>query len=126
MKTPIYFDHLEAHVSDIKKYCEFLTKLFRGGRYKEISSSGTAMFITPDSVNFEIKKKKSNEAPINSGICGPCIRMENPLDHIENVLGLKIDMSATTPEGNVHFFTDHEGITWHVKDYIHKDQFINW
>lgn len=126
MEKPVYFDHIEAHVSDIQKYCNFLVKLFQGGKHKKINDNGTSMYVSPDDLAIEIKKRASDVLPIESGICMPCIRLENPEDHICNTLGLKIDKSFPLPEGSVYFFTDHENIVWHAKSYIHKDQFIEF
>jgi hypothetical protein len=47
-------------------------------------------------------------------------------EHIERDLGLTVDEVVTNPEGEVFFFTDHEGIQWHIKDYVHRDRYINW
>ena len=72
------FDHIEVHVSDIKKYCEFLTSLFECGSYKVISQSGTSMFTSPEGINIEVKKKKNDQAPVVSGFCNPCLRRPDP------------------------------------------------
>jgi len=118
-------DHIEIHVSDIEGYCQFLTRLFGGGRYKQISESGRSMYITEAGENFEIKKRLTDNAPDRSGLCLPCIRMDEAAAHLE-ALGLTVDETITNPEGIVHFFTDHEGIQWHVKSYSHRDRYINW
>ncbi|MFA4905570.1 MAG: VOC family protein [Candidatus Margulisiibacteriota bacterium] len=126
MSKPVFFDHLEAHVSDIPAYCEFLIKIFQGGRYRVISKSGTAMFISNDGLNIEIKKKQTEELPRPIGFCQPCLRTENAKEFIEKTLKLKIDKTVKNPDGNCYFFTDHEGVTWHIKDYLIKDEYVNW
>lgn len=126
MDSKVYFDHIEAHVSDIKKYCEFLVKLFRGGRYKQLNENGTSMYLNPDGFAVEIKKKQGDIRPADAGICMPCIRLENPEDFIEKELGFKIEKSFDLPDGKVHFFTDHENIVWHAKSYTHKDRMVDF
>lgn len=126
MSNPVFFDHIEVHVEDIAQYCTFLVKLFQGGRYKVITESGTSMFVSNDGINIEIKKKKTQDLSASSGFCNPCIRMENAKSFIESTLQLSITNTVTNPDGNVYFFTDHEGITWHIKDYVFRDSFINW
>ena len=126
MDNKVFFDHVEAHVSDIKGYCEFLVKLFCGGKFKQLNENGTSMYLNPDGFAIEVKKKGEGLQPVTAGICMPCIRMENPEDHVENELGLKIEKSFDLPDGKVHFFTDHENITWHVKNYTDKDQTVNF
>lgn len=126
MNAPVFLDHIEIHVDDIPRYCDFLTKLFRGGRYKVISETGTSMFQSNDGVNFEIKKKKTPGAPILAGVCQPCLRMENAKPFIENDLKLKIEKEVLNPDGSCYFFFDHEGVSWHVKDYLIRDKYINW
>ncbi|MDP3979912.1 MAG: hypothetical protein Q8Q33_00710, partial [Chlamydiota bacterium] len=123
---PVFFDHIEVHVTDIPKYCDFLQSIFQGGRYKVISDSGTSMFVSQDGINIEIKKKKTNDMPDQSGFCNPCLRMENAKDFIEQKLNLQIDQTMKNPDGNCYFFKDHEGITWHIKEYLVRDKFINW
>lgn len=126
MNTPIYFDHVEVHVNDIAGYCKFLQKLFCGGRYKVISETGTSMFCSPDLINFEIKKRQDDAPkPQSSGFCRPCLRMEHAKEHILG-LGLKIDLQVQNPDGPCYFFTDHEGVVWHIKEYLVRDQYINW
>jgi len=126
MTGPVFFDHIEAHVEDVPRYCEFLVKLFQGGRYKIISDSGTSMFASNDGVNIEIKEKKIDEKPHAAGFCNPCLRMEKAKDFIEKELKLKIEQSIKNPDGFCYFFKDHEGITWHIKEYLVRDIFINW
>lgn len=126
MSNAVFFDHIEVHVENVPEYCAFLKKIFQGGRYKVISETGTSMFISNDGINFEVKKKKTGNAPIFSGFCKPCLRMENAKVFIENELKLKIDQTVANPDGDCYFFTDHEGITWHIKDYLTRDKYINW
>ena len=120
------FDHIEAHVADIPAYCAFLTKLFGGGRHKVISETGTSMFISPDGLCVEVKKRAVAAAPAASGFCNPCLRRDGAKAFIERELGLRIDKTVENPSGKVHFFTDHEGIVWHIKDYSQKDEFVSW
>jgi len=108
-------DHIEVHVSDIKKYCDFLTAIFEGGSYKVISKSGTSMFTSPEGLNIEVKKKKISLAPEMAGFCNPCLRRPEPKELISR-LGLNIESENDTPSGKVYFFKDHEGIKWHIKD----------
>ena len=126
MSNSIFFDHIEVHVEDIAEYCEFLVKIFQGGRYKVISETGTSMFISNDGINIEVKKKKTSAMTAFAGFCKPCLRMENAKNFIENKLQLKIENTVSNPDGDCYFFVDHEGITWHVKDYLIKDKYINW
>lgn len=126
MDKAVYFDHIEAHVGDIKGYCEFLVKLFRGGKYKQVSDNGTSMYLNPQGFAVEVKKKGIDAAPAAAGICMPCIRLENPEDFIEKELGLSIEKSFDLADGKVHFFTDHEGVTWHAKSYTHKDKTVDF
>lgn len=109
------FDHVEAHVSDIKRYCLFLQSLFEGGSFEVISQSGTSMFTSPDGINIEVKKKKIDYAPEMSGFCNPCLRRPDPKSLILG-LGLEIESEQDAPFGKVYFFKDHEGVTWHIKD----------
>jgi len=90
MSNSIFFDHIEVHVEDIAEYCEFLVKIFQGGRYKVISETGTSMFISNDGINIEVKKKKTSAMTAFAGFCKPCLRMENAKNFIENKLQLKI------------------------------------
>ena len=109
------FDHVEAHVSDIKRYCHFLQSLFEGGSFEVISQSGTSMFTSPDGINIEVKKKKIDQVPEMSGFCNPCLRRPDPKSLILE-LGLEIESEQDAPFGKVYFFKDHEGVTWHIKD----------
>jgi len=109
------FDHIEVHVSEVKKYCDFLTAIFEGGSYEVISKSGTSMFTSPAGIHIEIKKKKNNQVPEMSGFCNPCLRRPDPQQLILR-LGLKIKSIQDAPFGKVYFFKDHEGVTWHIKD----------
>jgi len=126
MNTHVFFDHIEVHVEDIQKYCEFLIKIFQGGRCKVISDTGTSMYKSNDGINIEIKKKKAGDVPKSTGYCNPCLRMENAKDFIENKLGFKISKTMNNPDGNCYFFDDHENITWHIKEYLVEDLYINW
>lgn len=126
MSNTVFFDHIEVHVENIPEYCAFLKKIFQGGRYKVISETGTSMFVSNDGINFEVKKKKIGSAPIFSGFCKPCLRMENAKEFIEHELKLSITETVTNPDGFCYFFDDHEGITWHIKDYLIRDKFTNW
>lgn len=109
------FDHIEVHVLDVKKYCDFLRSIFEGGSFKVISESGTSMFTSPEEINIEVKKTKLNQAPVSIGFCNPCLRRSDAKAFISR-LGLTIDKELSSPEGPVFFFTDHEGIQWHMKD----------
>lgn len=126
MDNKVHVDHIEVHVADIPGYGTFLLSLFQGGRFKQISDSGTSMFISADGLCIEVKKRKISDRPIRSGFCLPCLRTKGARRFILDELGLPIDETITNPEGEVHFFTDHEGIEWHVKDYSHRDRYINW
>lgn len=109
------FDHIEVHVSDIKKYCDFLVAVFEGGSCEIISGSGTSMFIAKDGTHIEVKRKKIHQAPEMSGFCNPCLRRIDPEAFILE-LGLKIESVQDASFGKVYFFKDHEGVTWHIKD----------
>lgn len=111
----VRFDHVEVHVSDIIRYCKFLKTLFEGGTCEVISKSGTSMFTSPDGINLEVKKRKGEVAPVMSGFCNPCLRRPSPKEFITG-LGLAIDKELSTALGKVYFFTDHEGVMWHIKD----------
>ena len=126
MRTTASFDHIEAHVADVPGYCAFLVKVFGGGRHKVISESGTAMFISPDGLCVEVKRREVSAPPAASGICNPCLRREGARGFIEQELGFRIEKTAENPSGKVYFFTDHEGILWHIKDYSQKDGYISW
>lgn len=126
MTTPTFFDHIEVHVNDIPKYCRFLKTVFGSGRYKVISDSGTAMFKSDDGLNIEIKKKDSQDLATAAGFCNPCLRREKAKNFIEKKLKLKITKAVDNPDGKCYFFIDHEGITWHIKEYLAQDKYINW
>jgi hypothetical protein len=126
MRKSVFFDHIEVHVEDIPRYCDFLVKIFDGGRFKQISESGISMFTSNDGINIEIKKRDNYVFPSIAGFCCPCLRMENAKKVIEQELGLEIQSIVNNPDGNCYFFLDHEGITWHIKDYLIRDEFINW
>lgn len=126
MNTPVFFDHIEVHVLDVPRYCEFLVKVFQSGRFKVISESGTSMFQSSDGLCIEVKKRKDDRLPAASGFCYPCLRMQGAKDFIEKTLRLQVQKTVKNPDGDVFFFTDHEGVTWHIKDYLGRDTFVNW
>lgn len=121
----IHFDHIEVHVADIPAYCDFLQKLFGGGKHQRLNAEGVSMFKTPDGICFELKPRVAEAAPDRSGFCLPCIRASGARAHIAS-LGLSIDQASMNPDGEVLFFTDHEGIQWHMKDHDHADGMVNW
>jgi len=125
MSNPVFWDHIEIHVDDIQGYGAFLMKLFGGGRFRPISDSGTSMFITNQGQAFEIKARVAVGGATRSGFCLPCIRTLDARGHLDR-LGLSIDETAANPDGEILFFTDHEGIQWHVKSYQRMDDNINW
>ncbi len=114
----IKFDHMEAHVSDIKKYCEHLKEMFQGGDIEVLNEEGISMFTSPDGFNVEIKKREENcAAPDLSGFCCPCLRMNDAKSFIEDKLGYDIVDTKTHPAGYpVYFFYDYEKVLWHIKD----------
>ena len=126
MSNPVFLDHIEAHVENIPEYCKFLVKIFQGGRYKVIADSGVSMFLSNVGINIEVKKKTTTEPPNSSGFCNPCLRMVNAKEFIEKELGFTIERTIHNAEGDCHFFTDHEGIPWHIKDYLMRDTYTNW
>lgn len=126
INKPVFFDHIEVHVDDIPRYCDFLVKMFHGGRYKVISESGTSMFASNDGINIELKKKTPEKTANHAGFCNPCLRMENAKAFITNELKFNITFTTKNPDGNCYFFDDHEGITWHIKEYLVRDIYINW
>src|SRR5436190_18302112 len=109
------FDHIEAHVADIQRYCRFLEALFEGGKSEVVSPTGTSMFTAPDGTCIEIKRREVDTAPANSGFCRPCLRRPQPRELLQR-LGLEITDEIDAPFGKVLFFDDHERITWHIKD----------
>ncbi len=109
------FDHIEVHVDDINRYCAFLTRLFEGGAYAVISTTGTSMYTAPDGLCIEVKKKKVSEPFVQSGFCNPCLRRPAAQQFIE-ALGLTVESVRATTAGPVFFFQDHEHILWHMKD----------
>lgn len=126
MNKTVLFDHIEVYVQDINKYCMFLNKIFQGGRYRIISPSGTAMFKSNDGMNIEIKKRGVSKKPAAAGYCNPCLRTDSAKHFIENVLKLEIRRVVKNPGGDCYFFTDHEGVVWHIKDYLKQDDYVNW
>lgn len=109
------FDHIETHVREINRYCDFLVTIFEGGTYEKISDSGTSMYSSPEGIHIEVKKTKLDQAPVSVGFCNPCLRRQDAKAFISR-LGLTIDKELLSPEGPVFFFTDYEGIQWHMKD----------
>ncbi|MBB31201.1 MAG: hypothetical protein CME25_20110 [Gemmatimonadetes bacterium] len=126
MGKVVLFDHVEVHVDDIPGYCEFLVKIFQGGRHHVISDSGTAMFVSVDGYAIEIKQRKGDGAPQASGFCNPCLRTEGAKALIEDDLGCEITQTVENDDGHIYFFVDHEGVTWHIKDYLLLDSQVNW
>lgn len=115
------FDHLEVHVKDIRNYCNFLIKLFRGGTVEILNKEGVSMYTSPEGLNIEVKKRKIAQLPILSGFCNPCLRMEGARDFIQNTLKYEIIDIRKTPQGYpVYFFKDYEDILWHIKDIPEK------
>ena len=125
----IHFDHIEVHVSNSKKYSEFLLKLFEGGRVKKIADNNVYMFLSKENLHIEIKEinniSSNYEIENYIGFCLPCLRMKNALNHINNLYNIKIIKTINNPEGDCIFFNDYEGILWHIKDYEHLDMFVN-
>jgi hypothetical protein len=126
MNNSVFFDHIEVHVEDVERYCIFLKELFQGGRYNVISESGTSMFVSNDGINFEIKKKKGVDTANIAGFCNPCLRMEHAKFIIQDKFQFTISKTVINPDGKCYFFKDHEGIQWHIKEYLVRDKFINW
>jgi hypothetical protein len=125
MPDPVFLDHLEIHVRDIPAYCEFLVRLFRGGRHRVIGDNGVSMFLTPQGQAFELKPRVPDTPVTRAGFCLPCIRLVEAEAHIME-LGLEVHHRAENPDGPVLFFTDHEGIEWHAKSYVRLDGYVNW
>jgi len=77
-------------------------------------------------IHFEIKQSKdSSEKSVGGrGFCMPCLRMDNAYEHLAN-LNLSITKELSNPDGPCYFFTDIEGIDWHIKSYIKQDDYIN-
>jgi hypothetical protein len=125
----IHFDHIEVHVSNSKKYTEFLFKLFNGGRVKKIADNNVYMFLSNENLHIEIKEVDISTINQNIenyiGFCLPCLRMRNALNHINNLDSIKIIKTINNAEGDCIFFNDYEGILWHIKDYDHLDLFVN-
>lgn len=111
----VRFDHIEAHVGDIPRYCRFLQTLFEGGSFEVISESGTSMFTAPGGTRIEVKKKKTEGAGVEVGFCNPCLRRLDAKEFITQ-LGFLIEKERETSTGMVYFFKDHEGILWHIKN----------
>lgn len=111
----VRFDHIEVHVNDIERYCKFLVTMFEGGTYEVISQTGTSMFSAPEGINIEVKKRKVEQTPIESGFCKPCLRRLGAKEFIEK-LGFLIEKELDGKLGKVYFFKDHEGVLWHMKE----------
>jgi hypothetical protein len=109
------FDHLEAHVADVSRYCKFLAAIFEGGGFEVISPNGTSMYTSPEGINIEVKKKIISDAPAMSGFCNPCIRHPEPKALLAK-LNLHIESEESAHLEKVYFFKDHEGIAWHIKN----------
>ena len=110
----VRLDHVEIHIDDPSSYCVFLEKLFRGGGSRRLDDQGTRLFVAPGGERFEIKRREPGVAPVRSGVCMPCLRTPDPRALI-NGLGLSVDVEGRSPEGDVLFFTDPQGVQWHVK-----------
>jgi hypothetical protein len=125
----VHFDHIEIHVKNSHLYCEFLTKLFSGGRYKKISENNIYMFLTHDNLRFEIKESQEYFKNFNlnegAGICLPCLRKKGALEHLNSLGNIEIKKTINNPDGDCIFFKDYEGIDWHIKDYDILDMFTN-
>lgn len=125
----INFDHIEIHVKNSCLYIQFLHKLFGGGRSKRISENNTYMFLSPDLIRFEVKENPSYSINVDIskaiGVCLPCLRMKNAKSHLESIKEVSIKKIVTNPDGYCYFFTDHEAIDWHIKDYEILDLYIN-
>lgn len=124
----VYFDHFEIHVQDSQKYVDFLFLLFQGGRYKKISDNNTYMFLTVDGIHIEVKQStnynKNFDTEIGKGVCLPCLRTNDAKKHITEIKCI-INRVLENPSGDVYFFTDYEGVCWHIKDYIILDEYVN-
>lgn len=125
----IHFDHFEIHVKNSTLYIQYLHKLFKGGRSKRISENNTYMFLSPDLIRFEIKENINFsinfDISINIGLCLPCLRMKDAKLHLESIKEINIKKIVTNPDGLCYFFTDHEAIDWHIKDYEILDLYVN-
>ncbi len=119
------FDHFEVHVKDIEKYIKFLKIIFEGGASKKLTKEGISMFKSPEGIFIEIKHKKGDKKPLLAGFCQPCLRKKNAKKFIE-INNLNIVDENETPNGKVYFFEDHEGIIWHLKNYLERDWTNNW
>ncbi len=125
----IKFDHIEVHVTDAKKYCSFLKKIFGSGRFKKIAPNNIYMFISADNFHIEIKEINNfnNKFDIKNdiGFCLPCLRFKGALKHLSKIKGIKLSNKLKNPDGYVYFFKDYEGIDWHIKDYDVLDKYVN-
>ena len=122
----VEFDHLEIHVRDVPAYRAFLAALFRGGDYRILNDEGVTMYRTPCGRCFELKPRAPDATPPDrSGVCLPCIRMTDPLPHLAS-LRITPDTTVENEHGRIHFFTDAEGVEWHVKDWPRPDPAVDW
>lgn len=110
----VHLDHVEIHVDDPASYCVFLARLFRGGRHGALDPGGTRLFVTPGGDRFEVKRREPGATPVRAGVCMPCVRTADPRRLVEE-LGRTVDFTGESPEGEVVFFTDPQGVQWHVK-----------
>ena len=74
-----------------------------------------SLFISPDGINIEIEKKSTDNNPITSGFCNPCIWRVDVKKFLDS-LEIKIEIERETPNGIVYFFKDYEGIMWYIND----------
>ena len=112
--SAVRIDHVEIHIDDPDAYCLFLERLFRGGGSRTLDEDGTRLFVAPGGERFEIKRRDPGITPVRSGVCMPCLRTGDPRGLV-HALGLSIDLEGRSPEGDVLFFTDPQGVQWHVK-----------
>ncbi|HSM05219.1 MAG TPA: hypothetical protein VK858_11350 [Longimicrobiales bacterium] len=113
--VPVRLDHVEVHIDDSTTYCAFLERLFQGGRSRSLDDRGTRLFVAPGGERFEIKVREPGAKPARSGVCMPCLRTPEPRVFVSR-LGLPVDFIGDSPEGEVVFFTDPQGVQWHVKE----------
>lgn len=123
------FDHIEVHVKNSVLYCEFLVKLFNGGRAKKISENNTYMFVSNDQLHIEIKENINYNKEFNVkdgiGFCLPCLRMKGARQHLSKFTEITITKEIENPDGVCIFFKDFENIDWHIKDYDCLDIYVN-
>ena len=126
MARQVFFDHIEVYVKDIPAYGEFLKKVFQRGRFAIVGKTGTGMFLAEGSPAIEVKQKTDDQVPVCAGFTLPSLRVEGAQEFIEKELNYSIIKTAQTDLGSVYFFTDYEGITWHFKDHLKRDNMTNW